>query len=109
MILPSAKILSFYQNQSEIIAKHCVNKNKPKMHCNGHCYLQKQLKTDKSQTKHDPLPEVRVFLPIAICISSDPLTNHYSQPLKKRFYFNPEGKTTGYVNSIFTPPQYLFI
>ena len=35
----------YYQlNKTYIIKKYCVNKNNPKLHCNGHCYLSKQLK-----------------------------------------------------------------
>ena len=29
-----------------IIAKYCVNKDKPEMHCNGKCHLMKQLAID---------------------------------------------------------------
>jgi hypothetical protein len=36
--------VNFYVNQKEIAAKECVNKNRPEMHCNGKCYLSKQLK-----------------------------------------------------------------
>lgn len=36
--------VNFYWNQQEIIALECENKNRPEMHCNGQCYLAKQLK-----------------------------------------------------------------
>jgi hypothetical protein len=35
----------YYHLNKEYIAKQlCVNKNNPSMHCDGHCYLSKQLK-----------------------------------------------------------------
>lgn len=34
----------FKINQVEIIAEKCENKDKPMMHCDGNCYLSKQLK-----------------------------------------------------------------
>lgn len=34
----------FYINQQEIAAEKCENKAIPMMHCNGKCYLSKQLK-----------------------------------------------------------------
>lgn len=37
-------------NKEFITAKYCENKNKPKMHCNGKCHLNKQL---KEQDKHE--------------------------------------------------------
>jgi hypothetical protein len=36
--------MHFYANQKAIIAQECINKNRPKMNCNGTCYLAKQLK-----------------------------------------------------------------
>jgi hypothetical protein len=36
--------VNFYVNQKEIAEKECENKNRPEMHCNGKCYLAKQLK-----------------------------------------------------------------
>ncbi len=35
--------LYFWWNQKELAKEHCVNQNKPKMKCNGKCYLAKQL------------------------------------------------------------------
>ena len=36
-------VLYFYANQDQLAAQFCVNKDKPKLHCNGKCYLCKQL------------------------------------------------------------------
>lgn len=36
--------LWFYANRALIASKHCVNKSRPAMHCNGKCYLSKRLK-----------------------------------------------------------------
>ena len=36
--------VNFYVNQKEIAEKECENKNRPEMHCNGKCFLAKQLK-----------------------------------------------------------------
>jgi|GEM_PF-250776 len=45
-------LCAYYQfNKNEIIAKFCVNKNKPMMHCNGQCYLGKQLKKAEENEK----------------------------------------------------------
>lgn len=38
-------IVVYYQlNKTYITQKLCENKSNPKMNCNGHCYLSKQLK-----------------------------------------------------------------
>ena len=31
-------------NKADITARYCENKNRPELHCNGQCYLAKQLK-----------------------------------------------------------------
>ena len=36
-------IIHFKLNQAEIAAKYCVNKNKPKLKCDGKCHLMKSL------------------------------------------------------------------
>jgi hypothetical protein len=45
-------LCTYYQvNKKEITAKLCVNKDKPQMHCNGQCYLGKQLKKAEENEK----------------------------------------------------------
>ena len=34
----------YHLNKEYITNQLCVNKNQPALHCNGHCYLSKQLK-----------------------------------------------------------------
>jgi hypothetical protein len=36
--------VDFKINQKEITTKYCVNKDRPKLRCNGTCFLAKQLK-----------------------------------------------------------------
>lgn len=36
--------VDFKVNQKEIIQKYCINKDRPKLKCDGNCYLAKQLK-----------------------------------------------------------------
>ncbi len=45
-------LCAYYQvNKKAITEKLCVNKNKPQMHCNGQCYLSKQLKKAEENEK----------------------------------------------------------
>jgi hypothetical protein len=45
-------LCAYYQlNKKEITEKLCVNKNRPMMHCNGQCYLGKQLKKAEDNEK----------------------------------------------------------
>jgi hypothetical protein len=36
--------LKYELNKAEITQKYCENKNRPALHCNGQCYLAKQLR-----------------------------------------------------------------
>lgn len=40
-------VVGFYAQRDIISRTLCENKNKPKMHCNGKCYLNKQLKKEQ--------------------------------------------------------------
>jgi len=39
-------ILSYRLNRQYIASTLCINRNNPAAHCNGHCYLKKQLTND---------------------------------------------------------------
>lgn len=53
----------FYNNQIELAAKYCVNKKKPMLHCNGKCYLAKQLqKLEQEEKKNQPVPKMPLKL-----------------------------------------------
>jgi len=46
-------ILHFYVNRDAIAEKYCINKYKPGLHCNGHCFLVKQLKKEQQRETKD--------------------------------------------------------
>lgn len=53
----------FYNNQIELAAKYCVNKNRPTLHCDGKCYLAKQLKKlEQEEQKNQPVPKLPLKL-----------------------------------------------
>ena len=105
MVQPSVKIISFYQNQAEIIAEHCVNKEKPELKCEGPCYLDQQLKQSKQQPENNAIPEVSVFIPIAIdCHFVIELhTPTYVQAANH--FGNVDHNEIAYYGEVFTPPK----
>lgn len=42
-------ILNYYAHLSYIATHLCVNKDKPELHCNGKCFLKKQLEKDQQR------------------------------------------------------------
>ncbi len=48
-------IVAEYQLNREYIAKNlCVNKSRPKMHCNGKCHMMKKMKQEEKQDQENP-------------------------------------------------------
>ena len=37
-------VLHFKANQTELTARYCVNKSRPSLHCDGRCYLARQIR-----------------------------------------------------------------
>jgi len=106
--------VNFRMNQREIARLECVNKNRPEMHCNGKCYLAKQLQKaeaqldDKKQESTRSLEQLK-WLETAVFASPEfpevyfetnqcELPSHsISTYLEKRF--------TRYIPSVFHPPS----
>ncbi|MCX6204916.1 MAG: hypothetical protein NTZ19_01520 [Bacteroidetes bacterium] len=42
-------IVANYYTNTEAYAKNCINKAKPKMHCNGKCQMMKKLKQEENK------------------------------------------------------------
>ena|ERR1700758_1899965 len=107
LILTSGKtlVLINYAINKDYISKNlCVNKNKPKMKCNGKCHLMKELQKEekKEQSPFGMKEKVEVQLFNSSCgVSTSVLSfvkiNHASY--YKRNYLS---QTSG---SIFHPPQ----
>jgi hypothetical protein len=50
--LANLAICAYYNlNKASITEQYCVNKSKPKLHCDGKCYLAKQIKQSEDQEK----------------------------------------------------------
>lgn len=52
----------FYWNQNQLAAKHCINKARPQLQCNGKCYLKKVLEHQHSE-EQTPVKTDQKILP----------------------------------------------
>ena len=91
-------------NKSYIAAVLCENKDKPMMHCNGKCYLSKQLKKQEKQEQNAPngimkkMDAQPFFLPA-------PLEFEMLQPsTKQQYYLTADFYSSATTGSIFRPP-----
>ncbi len=105
--------INYLVNQKEITRLECENKNRPEMHCNGKCYLAKQLQkadedlAEKKSENTKNLPSLKIIESEGFInhdfsfglISSTSIENRKNKPIKnlKKYSFL-------YLNSFFHPP-----
>jgi hypothetical protein len=109
LLKPVLPVLDYVVNYDYISKELCVNKDKPKMHCNGKCHLIKELAKTSEQEK-----------PISSDKKSTPLEKEvlFFQEIKsieiKHFYHNNIVIGDNYSNlyfqlnsfSVFHPPTF---
>jgi hypothetical protein len=102
----------FYNNQIELAARYCVNKKKPMLHCNGKCYLAKQLKKlEQEEKKNQPVPKMPLKLKENVWVVNSQIGSSFKTPeilsLEKSvsfFYQNKE--LISFSGSTFHPPAF---
>ncbi|MBC9913661.1 hypothetical protein [Chitinophaga varians] len=98
-------VLQFRAQQSFIAQVLCENRNKPEMHCNGKCYLKKELDRDASQDKNNNSNKERYEVMFVNALP-ERLTPPSAAPVAHIvFYTEPFLETP--IHSIFHPPQFL--
>jgi hypothetical protein len=98
-------LFSFNINQNFIAKELCVNKNDPAMHCNGHCYLSKQLANEEKpssplNTQSSERFEIQLF-----CVQLPFSTINKTSAAK--IYYNQKQSFTAqhFISNNFHPPQ----
>ncbi|KAA2242553.1 hypothetical protein F0L74_08435 [Chitinophaga agrisoli] len=101
-----ALIIAEYELNKEYIAKNlCVNRSRPKMHCNGRCHMMKQLKQEEKKDQENPERRLENKLEI-ICAAFHP--DHLALTQVITFIQYPvfqENTCTDFVAAPFHPPQ----
>ena len=99
--------IAYYQLNKEYITRVlCKNRDKPQLHCNGHCFLAKKLKAQEEKKDHQTSERVQ-DLP-SIHLFASPLTlfdfsiRHLSQNQKLTFPYHLAAYMAP--TSIFSPP-----
>ena len=109
LLFPTIKVIDFYQNQAEIASLHCVNKAKPALHCEGHCYLKTQLHMSENTASAEKNNlEPYIYLPSAFNEIQDvQIQSFVDKNELKHSHFLAHFKTCDYVDLVFIPPRYL--
>ncbi|WP_283640994.1 hypothetical protein [Mesonia mobilis] len=106
MLKPVEPILEYCFNYNYIVEVLCVNKDKPRLNCNGKCYLMKQLQKQSSENSPKKAQSIQLenypigFIEIAEIIQPQ----QFNFTLKPTyFYFNNYSYLEE--NIPFQPPQ----
>jgi hypothetical protein len=82
----SVSFLTFYQfNRNFITEAFCVNKDKPALHCEGKCFINKQLTKDKEAQEHSSnsieTSAYHLFMPPSVTFYLDRLLPGFEAPV----------------------------
>jgi hypothetical protein len=103
-------IADYFANTSKY-AKNCVNKAKPKLHCNGKCQMMKKLQQEEKKDQESP--ERKSESKIEIILFAKSFYANTISPFKirtksQKILPSSDGKSTDRSFDIFHPPQHLF-
>ena len=97
-------MINYYTNTAAF-AKNCINKVKPKMHCNGKCQMMKKMqeeeKKEQENTERTFKIEPAVLCAVSIfCSSKIPLIN-----IIKPTLYDIDYSIKSFPSDVFHPPQ----
>lgn len=85
--------INYFVNQAEITKLFCINKEKPKLQCNGKCHLMQEMsKVDDNKTD-TPFSQSNLAYNLEINLSLSETNFDFSAPL------NPKKETTYLITS----------
>ncbi len=77
VIRPVLPYLDYAVHKDYISEILCINKNQPKLHCNGKCHLKKQLEELQSDTPNKNLPSKKRSIVNEIKLICLPIINQF--------------------------------
>jgi len=101
-------VVAEYQVNKNYIAEFlCVNKNKPKLHCEGKCHLSKELKPVDAPEKNQPTPEKNQQEVVYFCHATPTFLFQFHTVFKTEYFVFSSPEVTPPVFGIFHPPSFL--
>jgi hypothetical protein len=101
-----ALIVAEYQLNKEYIAANlCVNKSRPKMHCNGRCHMVKKMKQEEKQDQENPERRAENKFEIICGAFHTEIITPLLSVSAVQYPVLQENICTDYTPSFFHPPQ----
>src|SRR4030095_16711279 len=86
---PLVSEVEYFLNKRYIAAVLCINKDKPKMQCNGQCYFARQLQEKDKQEQQAPVPQ-KVKFDLQPCFLPKQLSFRGFGDFDRSKYRNPD-------------------
>jgi hypothetical protein len=103
-ILSRVFIVLDYQINKDYIAQFlCINKSKPELHCEGHCFLQKNLKKADQPESKSTQQTLKVDFPLFLQPDFTCSFSLFSES-RNQFFVFLIGHTVRFLSAIFHPP-----
>lgn len=107
---PLWPFVEYMINYDYIVNKLCENRDKPEMHCNGKCYLTKQLAKEAADEDKNPFSNNSQKTKIPQYIISEKLPEFYFAHSvefnsKKNLGYKPNLYTSLFISEILHPPR----
>lgn len=111
LLKPGLPVIDYIVNYEYISKVLCVNKDKPKMHCNGKCHLMKELA--KASENEKPIsPEKKVTSQESEVLFLEEIKSFKIVPI---YFYNKQKINSNYSNlyfyldsaSVFHPPTFI--
>jgi hypothetical protein len=97
-------LLHFYINQKTIAARHCENRVRPGLHCNGKCILAKKMKQQEKKEQQTPGIKLQGKSQVNSSRSFFTLVLVTGPPTYPAYIVIPDAATIDRSFSIFHPP-----
>lgn len=95
----------YFINKSYIARVLCINKEKPQTHCNGKCYLTRQLNRQEKQDQQAPAPKWEKFDMQLFFLPKDPDFSNVRLLVETEYPVENEMLTFSFHRPIFHPPS----
>ncbi|TWI82486.1 hypothetical protein LX66_5059 [Chitinophaga japonensis] len=101
-----AMIVAEYQLNRDYIAKFlCVNRDKPKLHCNGRCHMMKKIKQEEKKDQDNPERKAENKFEIITAAFQPASITPFRTVSNMEYPVFQESICTDFTASFFHPPQ----
>lgn len=97
-------VAQYIANQDYIAKNLCVNKAKPKMHCNGKCHLKKQMEQQEAPSSNGSSKDKQEVITLFCADEKVNITHNDLITASPEYFTYNEAAHSLYTASVFHPP-----